>query len=469
MRRRLTLAICGMVAAALLAAGLGTLALSRLGARDATRKDLARQASAFAQVFEELGEPQIGGQARTTPLLARQRLQQVASTLKLEDIGFLVAGANLDYRGDIPAGLALADLKPELLRNDQIVTGYENGKVFAAAPGFYERTLANGQRERVGGFVVVITSKPASVAPPAVRWFLLASIGTLLLGALVAFRLTRTLTKPVVAASATAHRIATGDLAARVPEPAADATDELSELSRSINAMASGLERSRGLERQFLMSVSHDLRTPMASIQGYAEALVDEAIDPRRAGDVILAESKRLDRLVTDLLLLSRADSEALNLRRRPVDLGQLAQAVIDRLADQAAARDVMLRVDISPGAPLADADAERIEQVLRNLLDNALKYSRPQTTVTLGVSATSDRFVLVQVRDEGIGIPAADLPRIGQRFYRADRARTRARGGHGLGLAIAQSLVRAHGGQLWLESEEGVGTTASFTLPSSL
>jgi two-component system sensor histidine kinase VicK len=100
----------------------------------------------------------------------------------------------------------------------------------------------------------------------------------------------------------------------------------------------------------------------------------------------------------------------------------------------------------------------------LRNLLDNAIKFSRPGGSITLRVSTTPEQWVLVQVIDHGLGIPAADLPRVGQRFYRADRSRTR--GGHGLGLAIAQSLIHAHGGELWLESEEGIGTTARFTVP---
>ena len=165
--------------------------------------------------------------------------------------------------------------------------------------------------------------------------------------------------------------------------------------------------------------------------------------------------------------MLSRADSAALNLSRKPTDLGCLAQASADRLAEQAQACELTLQVKIDPEAPPAWVDADRIEQVLLNLLDNSIKYSRPGGSITLRVSATPERRVLVQVIDEGVGIPAAELPRLGQRFYRADKARSRAQGGHGLGLAIAQSLIHAHGGELWLESEEGVGTTASFTLPS--
>jgi two-component system sensor histidine kinase VicK len=140
----------------------------------------------------------------------------------------------------------------------------------------------------------------------------------------------------------------------------------------------------------------------------------------------------------------------------------------VDRLAPQAQAQDLAVRVEARPDTPRVWIDPDRIDQVLVNLLDNAIKYSRPGTSVVVAVSSGSDRSALVQVRDQGIGIPAEDLLHIGQRFYRADKARSRADGGSGLGLAIAQALVEAHGGRLWLESQEGQGTLVSFTLPSA-
>jgi signal transduction histidine kinase len=206
----------------------------------------------------------------------------------------------------------------------------------------------------------------------------------------------------------------------------------------------------------------------LTSIKGTIETLREGAVNDLEVRDRFLetveTETDRLIRLVNDLLVLSRADSAALNLRRKPTDVGQLVRVVADRLAEQA--QDLKIEAAIDPEVPLAWADADRIEQVLRNLMDNAIKYSRSQGTITLRVSSTEDDEVLVEVQDEGIGIPADELPHLGQRFYRADKARTR--GGHGLGLAIAQSLIQAHGGELWLESEEGVGTTAGFTLPTT-
>jgi signal transduction histidine kinase len=165
-------------------------------------------------------------------------------------------------------------------------------------------------------------------------------------------------------------------------------------------------------------------------------------------------------------MLLSRADSEALNLRRQSVDLRELIQAIVDRLTPQAEGKELVLTVEPDSGVSPVWIDPDRVEQVLLNILDNAIKYSMHGGTVTVRVTTDANHMALVQVRDEGIGIPPEDLPRIGQRFYRADKARSRAEGGSGLGLAIAQALVQAHGGRLLLESQEGGGTVVSFTLP---
>jgi two-component system phosphate regulon sensor histidine kinase PhoR len=219
-------------------------------------------------------------------------------------------------------------------------------------------------------------------------------------------------------------------------------------------------------------NVSHELRTPLTAIKGTVETLRDGAVDDPQVRDRFLEtvedETDRLIRLVNDLLVLSRADSAALNLQRQPVDLVHLSKATMEKLETQATARDIILRVEASPGTPLALADPDRIEQVLVNLLDNACKYSPHGGTVTVRVQDTQDQQVRVEVEDRGIGIPAEELPRIGERFYRADRARSRAEGGSGLGLAIAQALVQAHSGHLTLQSEEGQGTLVAFTLPTA-
>ena len=224
------------------------------------------------------------------------------------------------------------------------------------------------------------------------------------------------------------------------------------------------------MQVDFVANVSHELRTPLTAVKGTVETLRDGAVDDLDARDRFLAtiesETDRMIRLVNDLLLLSRTDSEALNLRREPLDLPALAREVAAPLQNRA--RQTALRIEAAPNLPRAWADPDRVAQVLLNLLDNALKYAPQSNEVRVLLMPGAERTVLVQVVDRGPGIPAEALPRLGQRFYRADKARARSQGGSGLGLAIARALVEAHGGQLWIESIEGQGATVSFTLPQA-
>ncbi len=331
-----------------------------------------------------------------------------------------------------------------------------------------------------GGLVgVVYLSQPLSevnivLRDLRTRWWLAMGIALCLSGA-VGLLLSQAIARPVRRLTAAAGAVAQGQLDQQVPVRSGD---ELGRLSQAFNEMTARLRAARQTQVDFVANVSHDLRTPLTAIKGMIETLRDGAVDDRQVRDRFLQtiedETDRLTRLVNDLLLLSRADSEALNLQREPVDVAQLAVAMVNRLTPQAESQGVTLRVQAGGDAPSAWADPDRIEQVLLNLLDNAVKYSRPGGSVTVAVSGQPGRSVQVRVRDEGIGIPAGDLPRIGQRFYRADKARSRADalsgpgpGGSGLGLAIARALVAAHGGQLWLESREGQGTIVTFTLPT--
>jgi signal transduction histidine kinase len=298
------------------------------------------------------------------------------------------------------------------------------------------------------------------------RWWLSMAIALCLSG-VVGLLLSRAIAQPLRRLTAAAGAVAQGQLDQQVP---VRSRDELGRLSQAFNEMIARLRAARQMEIDFVANVSHELRTPLTAVKGLVETLRDGAVDDHQVRDRFLetveGETDRLIRLVNDLLLLSRADSEALDLQREPVDLAQLVRATASRLVTQAETKKLVLQVSVSPIAPLVWADPDRIEQVLLNLLDNAIKYSRPEGTVTISVDGGQGGPALVQVRDEGIGIPAEDLPRIGQRFYRADKARSRPQGGSGLGLAIARALVQAHGGRLWLESQEGQGTVVTFTLP---
>ena len=301
------------------------------------------------------------------------------------------------------------------------------------------------------------------------RWLLATGIALILSGALGLF-LSGAIARPVRRLTEAAGAVAQGELDRQVP---VRSRDELGRLSQVFNEMTTRLHAARQMQTDFVANVSHELRTPLTAVKGTVETLRDGAVDDPEVRDRFLAtvesETDRLIRLVNDLLLLSRADSEALNLRPAEVDLGALLRQTVEKLRPAAQMRGVEIDLRVEDDCPAARADRDRIEQVLLNLLDNAIKYSLPGGSVTAGArSDPAGHRVVVEIADRGVGIPVADLPFIGRRFYRADRARSRTRGGSGLGLAIARALVEAHGGDLWLESQESEGTVASFTLPGA-
>jgi signal transduction histidine kinase len=300
------------------------------------------------------------------------------------------------------------------------------------------------------------------------RWLLATAISLSLSGA-VGLLLSGAISRPLRRLTTAAGAVAEGELDQQVP---VRTQDELGRLGRAFNEMTARLRAARKMQVDFVANVSHELRTPLTAIKGLVETLRDGAVDDMEVRDRFLEtvedETDRLIRLVNDLLILSRADSEALNLQCEPLDLGSLTESTVGRLAPWALERDITLRVKVCPDTPLALADKDRMEQVLVNLLDNAIKFSRPGGSVIARAAGGPDRMVQVQVQDEGAGIPAEALPRIGERFYRVDGARSRAEGGSGLGLAIARALVEAHGGRLWVESEEGQGTVVAFRVPSA-
>lgn len=293
------------------------------------------------------------------------------------------------------------------------------------------------------------------------RWGLSTGVG-LLLSAAVGLILSQLIVKPLQDLTAAVEAVTQGNLQQKV---ILKSRDELGRLSAAFNEMTAYLHSARQAQTDFVANVSHELRTPLTSVKTIVETLRAGAVNDLEVRDSFLEtvenETDRLTRLVNDLLLLSRADSGALKLDRQTVNLAEFMQTIVKPLVMQS---DHTISVDI-PEALMVSIDRDRIAQVVINLLDNALKYSRPQSRVTICANASGPQ---VSIRDEGVGIAATDLPRIGQRFYRAEKARSRTHGGSGLGLAIAKVLVEAHGGRLWVESAEGLGTTVHFTLPAT-
>jgi len=225
------------------------------------------------------------------------------------------------------------------------------------------------------------------------------------------------------------------------------------------------LERTR---EEFVANVSHELRTPLSLIKGYVETLLDGARnDPvvsERFLKIIERNTSRLDLLIQDLLTISALESGRMKLNPQPVKLHPLVDKVFNDFKPPAANKQVTLKNELSDLA--ATADANRLEQVLANLVDNAIKYGRPQGTVRVGGKRTEDGRIELFVQDDGPGIPAESLDRVFERFYRVDKARSREQGGTGLGLSIVKHIVQSHGGKVWVKSELGKGAVFFFTLP---
>ena len=230
------------------------------------------------------------------------------------------------------------------------------------------------------------------------------------------------------------------------------------------------LKRLERMRTDFVANVSHELKTPLAAIRAALETLHDWALeDPagaRRWVAMSLAHAERLQRLIDDLLVLSDLELRQVRLVKRPVDLASVVDETFGLLAAKAAERGVTLVKSLPPDFPPLVADRNRLIQILVNLVDNAVKFTRPGGTVTVSGETRPDGMRGVVVADTGIGVPKADLPRLGERFYRVEKGRSRDAGGTGLGLAIVKHLVQAHGGRLEISSEVGRGTTVRVLLP---
>ncbi len=441
-----------MVVASLTLAGLGTIILAAVGDRAATEDDLREQAEAFGSLLEELTFVPADADAGNV----RSRLERITRTISVEGIGVVVlprtGGAPI---GDLPPGITIDDLDIDALRAGETISGQKGSLIWAAA----------GSTNRAGiPQLLVLTRDPDPILLPAFRWFVVAGLATIGLAVLITVRLSRRLTSPIQDASSAAARIAAGDLSARIPEEQAEIGGEVGELVTSINAMADNLDRSRALERQFLLSVSHDLRTPLTSIKGYGEALADGAVDdPIRVGAIIENESKRLERLVGDLLLLARLEGTGFEFSLASTDVAALVRATALGLRHEASDRGVDLTVRVPEEASVATVDADRYAQVVSNLVGNALRFADHTAVVTLW---EAEGRIHLSVADDGPGISDDDLPFVFERLYVAQNNPKVKESGSGLGLAIVRELVEGMGGTVMARRSNigGAELVASFT-----
>ncbi len=457
MRRRF---FWGTVAVAIVTLLIGGVTASVLVARSVAsteRDEFLRQAEATGRLIQTQLE-------RSPDGTAAEQMAQLSAVLRAaEAIGghdYLEAFVSAPrFELSLPQGAALLPRLPDLRQT-------ERGATYDVDVGGESVTaLALPLQLGADRRAVVVVGRTEPLVPWRVVFgrFLVAVAAAIVLASLLAVVLSRWLGRRLDGLAAASAAIAGGDLGARAP---AAGKDEVAAVARSFNEMAEQLEDARRRERDFLMSVSHDLRTPLTTIRGYAEGLADDAIpadDLPRVGGVLHAQADRLSRLVDDLVQLSRLEARQFTLRPEPVDLAAHLKEVAEAMRARADAARVRLDLALT-AVGVVEVDADRVAQVAGNLLENALRYTPESGTVTLSLTAGRDE-VAFTVADTGPGIDEADLPHVFERLYVAQRYRAVRPEGSGLGLTIVRELVAAMGGRLAVTSRPGAGTAVTVTL----
>ncbi|HVE70307.1 MAG TPA: ATP-binding protein [Thermoanaerobaculia bacterium] len=455
LRARLLGLVTLILLGAIVAIGVGTRRYTetefrrfRMAEEELRNVEVVQQVTAH---FRVSGEEGIGELANR---LSRERKRGV---LLVDDKGRTIAAAPESWRD------ATIERRPRGMVELRDVEG--GNRLVLRTTGYPVRDATGSEVARL----FVLPPLPSQRDPAAGRFLQSTSRGTMaiigavgLLALFAASRVARRISRPIEELREAAQRAARGDLGARV---VVRTTDEVGQLGESFNVMASALQRDQYLRRQLASDVAHELRTPLTNIRCELEAVQDglRSADPALVTS-LHEEILRLARLVDDLQELSTAESGELRLERRAVrgvDLVSSAAANFDqRIRDHG----LTLRLDLTSDATV-EADPDRIVQVLRNLLSNAIEHSPVTQAITMTLSSDARR-VRFEVADNGAGIAPEHLPHVFERFYRADASRSRTTGGGGLGLAIARSIVEAHGGTIGAESQVGRGSTFWFELP---
>ena len=319
--------------------------------------------------------------------------------------------------------------------------------IVAAGPGYYD--------ERQTAFLQSVS-----------RSLVVSGLAGGFVALLIGLAVSRQVIAPVTALTVAARQLADGNWNDHL---SVRSEDELGQMSAAFNDMADQLKAQRQLRRRLVNDVAHELNTPLSIIQLEVEAMTDGLQSPADAAVTLRQEIDLLRNLVGDLEMLAETDAGHITLQVRPIEVNKVMQEAVARWQSRAQVRGVSLAVSPGEDLPLVLADVDRVQQVLANLLSNALRHTPAGGQITVS-TALRQEAVLVQVRDTGEGIAAQDLPHIFERFYRVDRARSRHTGGRGLGLSIVKQIVTLHGGRVWVEStpagSEGQGSVFGFTLP---
>ncbi|MBU1669739.1 MAG: cell wall metabolism sensor histidine kinase WalK [Actinobacteria bacterium] len=455
--------------------------------RDRERSDLVRQVGAVANDIRRVNEILTTGGTQTEP----QSSQPVRTPIAVQDATTgqkLVTSILSNESQVLEAKLVLTTAdgsvvaespgRPEFgRRNAQLPADIfsEQGPrivqryfaklgtqyLFASAP----TTIKPG----TGGYLLAMkpVEEVKGIAGSLVFYVAIAGLIALAISMGVAAYLSGAITRPVREVTAAARSMAVGDYSQEVP---VRGSDETAELARDFNVMAGRVRTAYEQQRNFVGNVSHELRTPLTSIEGFSQALLDGVTqgpeESRRSLEIINQESKRLVRVLRDLLLLSQIDAGELRGEKREAEVTELLRKLESIYEQKAEESGVSLGVEV-PDSPLkVYTDPDRLERVLVNLLDNAFKYTPEGGAVSLSAAATYGA-VRISVADSGRGIAPEMLPSIFERFYRVEKSRSTRHGGAGLGLSICRELVETLGGTILVRSQVGVGTTFTVTLPA--
>lgn len=299
-----------------------------------------------------------------------------------------------------------------------------------------------------------------------VQWLvILAGLGAVLLASGLTLFLSQRLARPLVQMEAATKEISKGNYQMMVP---IHGEDEIARLGRAINELALHLDHMESSRKEFLADISHELRTPLSYIRGYSQVLFEHLVQTESEKDqylrIIYDESERIEQLIENLFSLAQADEGILRVTKETVDITHLIDTVVQRLQRKAAEKKIQIR-NSAQETIFVFADPMRIEQVMFNLMDNAIRYNRDGGLVLVNMIKETTQ-VRITVYNTGAGIPEADLPFVWDRLYRVEKSRSRKLGGTGLGLAIVKQIVEQHDGTVDVVSQEGAGTTFSFTLP---
>ena len=459
MRRRILWSALAVAAVTLMAGVVAGAAIQRELVRR-SEAELLRQAEATATLVEMSMRDAVRPAQREESVPVGRTLEIAKSVGGHDYVEARVAGP-VDRRNlpEMPATPLLDSLGADPPRNRVTETEVNGEPVLA-----YVRAVPLSARAASTVLIGIGRSEPLLATNILVRPLLISLGIGVVLAVLLANWVARQVSRRLGRLEVASRALADGDFSVRAPE---EGNDDLARLGRVFNEMVAQLDAGRKREQDFLMSVGHDLRTPLTTVRGYAEAIDagDVAIDDMgRVGEVLHRQSDRLSRLVEDLMMLARLEAREFTLRPEPVDL----TAHVEGLVDAHRPRAKQLRIDLVSdlaGVGVVAVDPDRVDQILSNLVDNALRYTPEGGTVTVVLEADRDSVAL-RVADTGPGIDPSDLPRVFDRLYVAQRYRPIREEGSGLGLAIVKELTTALGGSVDVVSSPGMGTTVTVALP---